>query len=314
MSGEDASKDRAGGAGEDKVIDWADHAAKSAASARARASSEAEAASAGASTGAATASAAASTPAAPSAAPTGGRDGAAGGQESAARITALETEISNLRDQLMRAAADLQNARKRADRERREAEATGGAKLARDLLAVYDNLDAALKHASEELQEKEAGFFNGVSLTRKELLNAFNRNGIQPIDPEIGAKFDPNHHQAMFEAPSPAAAPGAVMQVMQAGFMIGDRLLRPAMVGVAAAGSGADLAAALEQSDGAAGDASADGAEESGASDADGSADAGGEAVAEASMTGDAGETPPDTDTAAADGADAAETPEKATS
>lgn len=149
------------------------------------------------------------------------------------RIEILEAEAADLNDKLMRAAADVQNARKRAERDRRDAEAYGGAKLARDLLAVYDNLDAALKLATDELREKEPGFFNGVELTRKELLNAFAKHKISPLEPEIGDRFDPNHHQAMFEAPSEDAEPGSIIQVMQSGFMISERLLRPAMVGVA---------------------------------------------------------------------------------
>ena len=160
------------------------------------------------------------------------------------QVAQLEAEVAKLKDQLMRAAADLQNARKRADKERREAEAYGGAKLARDILTVYDNLDAAIKLASDELQEREPGFFNGVSLTQKELINAFGKHSIKPIDPEIGEKFDPNQHQAMFEAPAPGAEAGTVMQVIQVGFMISGRLLRPAMVGVASGDAGAASAEA----------------------------------------------------------------------
>ena len=150
-------------------------------------------------------------------------------------IAALTAERDEALERLMRAAADLQNLRKRADRDRRDAEAYGGLKLARDILAVYDNLDAALSQASPELQEREPGFFNGVSLTKKEFVNAFAKHKIEVITPEIGERFDPNRHQAMFNAPSAEVEPGAVMQVLQAGFMMGERLLRPAMVGVAAA-------------------------------------------------------------------------------
>ena len=133
----------------------------------------------------------------------------------------------------------MQNIRRRAERDRRDAEQYGGSKLARDILPVFDNLDEALKQASDALKENEAGFFNGVELTRKVLLDALEKSQIKQIKPEIGDKFDPNQHQAMFEAPAPGAAPGSVIQVMQSGFMISDRLLRPAMVGVASAQSGA---------------------------------------------------------------------------
>lgn len=169
-------------------------------------------------------------------------DIAAGGAEDP-RIAELEAERDQLKERLMRAAADVQNARKRAERDRKDAEAYGGTKLARDLLPVYDNLDQALTLATDELREKEPGFFNGVDLTRNELIKAFEKHKVQRISVEIGDKFDPNEHQAMFEAPMPGAAPGTVIQVMQAGFTIADRLLRPAMVGVARAAEGAPAAA-----------------------------------------------------------------------
>lgn len=155
------------------------------------------------------------------------------------RIQILEIELASTKDKLMRAAADVQNTAKRAERDRRDAEAYGGAKLARDLLPVYDNLDSALKLATDELRETASGFFNGVELTRKEILAAFAKHKIAPIEPAIGDRFDPNRHEAMFEAPTPDAEPGAVIQVIQSGFMISDRLLRPAMVGVARAADGA---------------------------------------------------------------------------
>lgn len=151
------------------------------------------------------------------------------------RLAVLEAELAETKDKFMRAVADVQNARKRAEKERRDAEAYGGTKLARDLLPVYDYLEEALKLASDELREKEPGFFNGVDLTKNELLKAFDKHKIKRLEVEIGDKFDPNEHQAMFEAPSPGAEPGSVIQVMQAGFTISDRLLRPAMVGVARA-------------------------------------------------------------------------------
>lgn len=168
---------------------------------------------------------------------TGFADSSAAGDDKDLRILQLEDELKTAKDKLMRAAADVQNIRKRADRERREAETYGGTKLARDLLSVYDNLDQALSLASDQVREQEAGLINGIDLTKKELLNAFAKHKITVIAPEIGAKFDANVHQAMFEAPSETAAPGSVIEVMQAGFSIGERLLRPAMVGVARASS-----------------------------------------------------------------------------
>ena len=165
------------------------------------------------------------------------------------RIKILEAEVAAAQDRFMRAAADVQNMRRRAERDRREAEAYGGRRLALDLLPVFDNLDAALQLATDELREKEPGFFNGVELTLKELLNAFSKHKISQIEASIGDKFDPNQHEAMYEAPTPGAEAGSVIQVMQSGFMIGDRLLRPAKVGVArAVEGGASTANGSEES------------------------------------------------------------------
>ena len=107
--------------------------------------------------------------------------------------------------------------------------------MARDLLSVYDNLDRALKAADDEMREKASAFIEGVELTQRELLNAFTKHKIEKVRPELGEKFDPNRHQAMFEAPIPGAEPGTVIEAMQDGFVIADRLLRPAMVGIAKA-------------------------------------------------------------------------------
>ena len=111
-------------------------------------------------------------------------------------------------------------------------------KLARDVLSVYDNLNRALGAADEGLRESAPDFLEGVDLTRREILNVFAKHRIEAVTPEIGARFDANRHQAMFEAPVPGAEPGSVIQVMQEGFVIAERLLRPALVGVAAASSG----------------------------------------------------------------------------
>lgn len=156
-------------------------------------------------------------------------------------IAALEAERDELRDRLMRALAEAENIRKRAERDRRDAEAYAGTRLARDLLGVHDNLARAVAAVDEEMRGAAAALIEGVELTQKELISAFAKHRIEPIAPEVGEKFDPKLHQAMFEAPVPHARPGAVIQVMQDGFTIADRLLRPAMVGVAAAGSGSAL-------------------------------------------------------------------------
>lgn len=152
-----------------------------------------------------------------------------------AQIATLEAERDALKDKLMRALAEAENTRRRAERDRKDAEAFGGTKLARDILSVHDNLDRALAAADDAAREAAAGLIEGVELTQKELLAAFGKHKIEKVAPEAGEKFDPNLHQAMFEAPIPGAEPGTVIEVMQAGFTISGRLLRPALVGVAKA-------------------------------------------------------------------------------
>ena len=147
------------------------------------------------------------------------------------RIAALEAERDEIRDRFMRALADTENVRKRAERDRREAENYGGSKLARDLLPVYDNLARALQIADDEGVARD-GLLEGVELTMRELLNVFKKHGIEQLSPEVGSKFDPKLHQAMFEAPVPGTKAGEIIQVMTAGFLLHDRLLRPAQVGV----------------------------------------------------------------------------------
>jgi len=147
-------------------------------------------------------------------------------------LDALRAERDDLKDRWMRALADAENARKRSDRDRREAENYGGSKLARDLLPVYDNLKRGLEAATEEQREVSAALIEGVELTMREVVNVFKKHGIEPISPEIGERFDPQNHEAMFEAPVPGTKAGDIIQVMTEGFMLHDRLLRPAQVGV----------------------------------------------------------------------------------
>ena len=150
-------------------------------------------------------------------------------------LDALRAERDDLKDRWMRALADAENARKRSDRDRREAENYGGSKLARDLLPVYDNLKRGLEAATDEQREVSAALIEGVELTMREVVNVFKKHGIEPISPEIGERFDPQNHEAMFEAPVPGTKAGDIIQVMTEGFMLHDRLLRPAQVGVSSA-------------------------------------------------------------------------------
>jgi molecular chaperone GrpE len=146
-------------------------------------------------------------------------------------IAALMAERDEMKDKWMRALAEAENARKRADRDRREAENYGGSRLARDLLPVYDNLQRALAAAGED-KGAPAALVEGVELTLRELTNVFTRHGITLISPKAGDRFDPAVHQAMFEAPVPGTKAGDIIQVMTEGFLLHDRLLRPAQVGV----------------------------------------------------------------------------------
>ncbi|WP_375253935.1 nucleotide exchange factor GrpE [Yoonia sp.] len=147
-------------------------------------------------------------------------------------IEEIKAERDDYRDRFMRALADAENTRKRAERDRREAENYGGSKLARDMLPVYDNLRRALQSVEESGKKVNAALLEGVELTMRELISVFKKHGIDPITPEVGDKFDPQLHQAMFEAPVPGTKAGEIIQVAAEGFMLHDRLLRPAQVGV----------------------------------------------------------------------------------
>lgn len=144
----------------------------------------------------------------------------------------LRAERDDMRDRFMRALADAENARKRGERDRREAEQFGGSKLARDMLPVYDNLKRALDAANEETRAQAAALIEGLELTLRELIKVLNKHGVSEINPAIGDQFDPQLHQAMFEAPLPGTKAGQIIQVMGEGFLLHDRLLRPAQVGV----------------------------------------------------------------------------------
>lgn len=148
------------------------------------------------------------------------------------QVRELAAERDELKDKFMRALADAENARKRSERDRREAEQYGGSKLARDLLPVFDNMKRAVLAVPDESREAHKAMIEGVELTMRELLNVFKKHGIQPVSPEVGDRFDPQMHEAMFEAPLPGTKAGEIIQVEADGFMLHDRLLRPARVGV----------------------------------------------------------------------------------
>jgi|SRR6056297_1376636 len=152
--------------------------------------------------------------------------------ETEAELESLRAERAELHDKFMRALADAENARKRSEKDRREAENYGGSKLSRDMLPVYDNMKRALEAATEEQKEVSAALIEGIELTMRELLNVFAKHGITRISPEVGDKFDPQNHEAMFEAPVPGTKAGEIIQVSTEGFLLHDRILRPAQVGV----------------------------------------------------------------------------------
>lgn len=155
-----------------------------------------------------------------------------------AQIDSLKDELAQSKDRLLRMAADMDNLRKRTEREKAEATLYAATNFARDLLSVADNLGRALQALPQDerdtADEIEKNLIAGVELTERELLNVFQRHGIRKLE-TVGQKFDPNFHQAVYEVPTSEKPPGTVMQEMQAGYAVGDRCLRPAMVGVSKA-------------------------------------------------------------------------------
>ena len=151
-------------------------------------------------------------------------------------VAAAQREASEYKDKLLRTLAEMENLRRRTEREVADARTYGIASFARDVLAVADNMHRALEAIGPELREqgdaKTKSLIDGVELTERELLKTLEKNGVRKFSPE-GEKFDPNVHQAMYEVPQADVPPGHVAQVIQAGYMIGERVLRPAMVGVA---------------------------------------------------------------------------------
>jgi len=146
---------------------------------------------------------------------------------------------AEFRDKLLRTLAEMENLRKRTEREVAEARVYGVGRFAGDMLAVADNMRRALDAVTRELRgSAEPGvkaLIEGVELTERELLKALEKNGVRQFNPR-GEKFDPNLHQAMYEVPDPSVPAGSVVEVVQPGYMIGERMLRPAMVGVSKGG------------------------------------------------------------------------------
>jgi len=149
--------------------------------------------------------------------------------------TSLDRELADTKDRLLRTLAEMENLRKRTEREVADARTYGVSAFARDVLTVADSMHLALEALDKELREKSdssiQALLDGVEITERALLNALEKNGVKRIEP-IGQKFDPNKHQAMYEAENAAVPAGHVAQVVQAGYLIGERVLRPALVAV----------------------------------------------------------------------------------
>lgn len=156
--------------------------------------------------------------------------------DDSADLEAMAAEIQALKDQVLRYAAEAENTKRRAERETNDARAYAITKFARDLLSVADTFERALA-AAPEGEGPVKNFVVGVEMTSKELQGAFDKNGLKRIDPAKGEKFDPHKHQAMMEQPGTEVEPGGVIQVLQPGYELLGRLVRPAMVVVAAKGA-----------------------------------------------------------------------------
>ena len=165
-------------------------------------------------------------------------------------VEALTKEAAEARDKMLRTLAEMENLRKRTSREVADARIYGITGFARDILDIADNLQRALDAVPAEMKATAdpalKAFIEGVELTERSLLNTLEKNGVKKFDPS-GEKFNPNFQQAMYEVPDPSVPQGTVVQVVQAGFMIGERVLRPALVGVSKGGAKVAAAAPSEQ-------------------------------------------------------------------
>jgi molecular chaperone GrpE len=164
--------------------------------------------------------------------------------QAGAELEALIAENADMRDRLLRTMADMENLRRRTEREKTDTSRYAISNFARDVLTVGDNLRRTIEHVPTEAASQDPAlksFLDGVELTERELLNVLERYGVVRIEP-LGARFDPNCHQAMYEVQNPDVPEGTVVDVMQAGYAIGDRCLRPALVAIAKGGAKAGAA------------------------------------------------------------------------
>ena len=163
-----------------------------------------------------------------------------------AELAAARAEAREMKDRLLRTLAEMENLRKRTEREVADAKTYGVTSFARDMLSVGDNMRRAFESVPAEAQAADGplkAFIDGISLTERELIKTLEKHGVRKIEPD-GQKFDPNLHQAIFELPNPDVPNGTVVQTVQVGYVIGERVLRPALVGVSKGGPKAAPAAA----------------------------------------------------------------------
>ncbi|QFU17575.1 nucleotide exchange factor GrpE [Microvirga thermotolerans] len=188
----------------------------------------------------------------PQAEPSAEAPGDAAPQESPDPVAVLEAEKAELKDKMLRLMADMENLRRRTEREIADARAYAVTNFARDMLNVADNVRRAIESVPDDVRQSAEGAFKGliegIDLTERDLLKTLERHGVRKLDPQ-GQKFDPNLHQAMFEVPNPDVPNGTVVQVVQSGYVIGDRVLRPALVGVARGGPKAPGNGAAQDAD-----------------------------------------------------------------
>ncbi|ODS01081.1 hypothetical protein AUC68_11910 [Methyloceanibacter methanicus] len=163
---------------------------------------------------------------------------ATAGTDVAGDLEALLAENADMRDKLLRTMADMENLRRRTEREKEDTSRYAISNFARDVLTIGDNLHRVMEHVPGEAAAKDPAlksFLEGVELTERELMKMLEKHGVTKLEP-LGQRFDPNQQQAMYEVPTTEVPEGTVVQVMQAGFTIGDRVLRPALVAVSKGG------------------------------------------------------------------------------
>ena len=174
------------------------------------------------------------------------------GEQADDPLAAAQREAAELKDKVLRTLAEMENLRRRTEREVADSRTYGIASFARDVLGIADNMQRALDAAREEIGNSAdpavKTLLEGVELTERELLKALEKNGVRKFDPQ-GEKFDPNVHQAMYEVPDPSVPSGTIVQVIQPGYMISERILRPAMVAVSKGGQKAPAGERSESAD-----------------------------------------------------------------